>query len=113
MRKTLLLTTVIVLAAGIVFAWAGEKAGVNSSNSTTDELITNIAPDQVLQAKLAAEEPEFYEEEQAELAREEALLATQPKRVGVSSSNVNPNPSERLSDQEKAGQRGRGEEITR
>ncbi len=103
MRKTLLLTAVIILVAGIMIAWAGKEDGVKSSKKgiPTDELITNIAPDQVLQTKIAAEEAKLYEKEQAESARKEALLATEPKRVGVSASNVDPDPSARLSDQEK------------
>ena len=36
MRKTLLLTTVIILVAGLMFAWAGKETGVNSSNSVTN-----------------------------------------------------------------------------
>ncbi|MEE9553868.1 MAG: IPTL-CTERM sorting domain-containing protein [candidate division Zixibacteria bacterium] len=103
MRKTLLLTAVIILVAGNMSAWAGKEDGVNSleKSLSTDELISNIAPDQVLHDKIAAEEAGLYEQEQVELARKEALLATQPKRVGVSASNVDPDPSAGLSDQEK------------
>jgi len=90
MRKTFLLTAVIILVAGITFSWAGKEAG---KGIPTDELISNKAPDHVLQAKISAEE--------AELARKEALFAAQPKRKGVSASNVDPNPSAKFSNREK------------
>jgi len=71
MRKTLLLTTVFVMAIGLLFAWADQGTTVNNNLLTNKAPVSDkVVPQRVEPIQPTAVEPALAPEEQAKLAAE-------------------------------------------